>query len=219
MTEKLRQIKNLEIWIAAEKLISLQPGQREEGLDYLFAENVFCESPLAAYLLATRITDDDLEVRFHSIQYLGILLDYEGSENPGFNDQALKYVHNYLIHLGEREIRQILEVAEAYLSAEEAITNILKMNSYAGSLLSGIVNDRKNSSYLRQQAVYFGGEVGLVEMVPILENLILRIEKRRKKLGRALSAEQIQEEEELYATAVTALEKMKSSYTAGRTKL
>ena len=218
MSDSEDQINYQVLWRAAEKLVSPQPVLRDEGLDYLFNEGVFSNSPLAAFLLATRITDDDLEVRFHAIQYLGSLLDFEGSKNGVFTDQPLKYVHSYLLGFGENQIAQMLEVAEAYFSAENAIVNILKICSYAGILLSGIVNDRKKPPYLRRKAVYFSGEIGLVEMVPVLENLILRIEKNRTRPDRALSSSLKKEEEELYTEAVVALDKMKSDLAIGKTK-
>jgi hypothetical protein len=42
-------MNNPEIWTAAEKLVSPQPVQREEGLDYLVEAGVFCESPLGVF--------------------------------------------------------------------------------------------------------------------------------------------------------------------------
>jgi hypothetical protein len=72
------------------------------------------------------------------------------------------------------------------------------------------VNDRKKAPYLRQQAIFFSGEIGLVEMVPVLENLIQRIGKSRNKPDRTISSERLHEEELLFTNAVIALEKLKS---------
>jgi hypothetical protein len=166
-------------------------------------------------LLATRITDNDLEVRFQAIQILGPLLDFDGSKSDILTDQALEYVHSYLIGFGERQILQILEVAEAYRLAEDAIVNILKICSYAGNLLSGIVNDRKKPPLQRQHAVYFGGEIGFVEMIPVLEKLIKRIENSRTRPKRALSSNLIIEKKNLYNKSVIALEKMNSEHAVG----
>lgn len=211
MGENEKRLNNQGLWDAAEKLISPRSNLREEALDQLYSTGTFAYSPLAAYLLATRVADNDIEVRFHAIQYLGSLLEYDRPENRVFDDRALKYVHRFFVEIEKSQAEKILEVAEIYLAAESSIINIFKICSCAGPVLSGIVNDRKCAPYLRQQAVFFSGEIGLVEMVPVLENLIQRMEKSRRKPDRTLSYEQLQEEEELYIKAVVALDKMKSS--------
>jgi len=210
MSENENQLNQQELYEVLEKLISPQPNQREEALDQLYTKGLFTVSPLAAYLLATRVVDNDIEVRYHAIRYLGSLLDYERPGNAVFNEQTLKYVHNFFLEVDETEVKKILEIADIYLAAENFIKNILKICSCAGQILGGIVNDRKNPPNLRRQAVFFSGEIGFVEMVPILENLIQRTEKSRKRSNRTLSSEQLHEEEELLIKAIVALDKMKS---------
>jgi hypothetical protein len=210
MSKNADHLTEEDLFQAAERLISPRPRLRDNALDQLYSNGVFSASPLAAFLLATRVADKDIEVRFHAIQYLGKLLDYERAGNQVFNDQTLEIVHGFFLEIGVDQIEKILEIAELYLSAESSILNIFKICSCAGRLLSGIVNDRKKAPYLRQQAIFFSGELGLVEMVPVLENLILRIDKSRKKSDRTISSERLSEEEILYTKAVVALEKLKS---------
>ena len=204
-------LKN-EIWIAAENLVSAMPLEREQALDFLREKGIFRSSPLAAYLLATRTIDEDLEVRYHSIQVLGELLDFEDSSGMGLTDLALKHVHGFFAQIGKDQMIRLLEVRESYLAAENALLNIFKISSYAGDILSGIVNDRKIPASIRQVAIFLGGEAGFLELVPVFQNLILRIEKSRERAGRDLAEKLLIEEDVIYSSAVVALGKLISGY-------
>ncbi len=197
-------LKN-EIWIAAENLVSIEPLKRDQALDFLKEEGIFNSSPLAAYLLATRTTDEDLEVRYHSVQILGELLDIEDSPGMCLTDSALKHVHGFFAQIGKDQMIRLLEVGEVYLAAENALLNIFKISSCAGNILSGIVNDRKIPASIRQQAIFFGGRAGFLELILVFQNLIQRIEKSREKVGRNLSEKLLKEEGAIYSSAVVAL--------------
>jgi hypothetical protein len=204
-------LKN-EIWIAAENLVSAMPLEREQALDFLRDKGIFISSPLAAYLLATRTIDEDLEVRYHSIQILGELLDFEDSSGMGLTDLALKHVHGFFAQIGKDQMIRLLEVRESYLAAENALLNIFKIFSYAGDILSGIVNDRKIPASIRQVAIFLGGEAGFLELVPVFQNLIQRIEKSRERVGRDLAEKLLKEEDVIYSSAVVALGKLISGH-------
>jgi len=204
-------LKN-EIWIAAENLVSAMPLEREQALDFLRDKGIFKSSPLAAYLLATRTIDEDLEVRYHSIQILGELLDFEDSSGMGLTDLALKHVHGFFAQIGKDQMIRLLEVRESYLAAENALLNIFKIFSYAGDILSGIVNDRKIPASIRQVAIFLGGEAGFLELVPVFQNLIQRIEKSRERVGRDLAEKLLKEEDVIYSSAVVALGKLISGH-------
>jgi len=201
-----------EIWIAAENLVSANPLEREQALEFLKEEGIFKISPLAAYLLATRTTDEDLEVRYHSIQVLGELLDFEDSRGIGLTDLALKHVHGYFAQIGKDQMIRLLEAGESYLAAENALLNIFKISSYAGDILSVIVNDRKIPNSIRLQAIFFGGEAGFLELVPVFRNLVQRIEKSRERARRKLAEKLLKEEDVIYSSAIVALGKLISGY-------
>lgn len=84
-----------EVWQAAEKLVSPRPVDREEALDTLVEKGAPRNSPLVVYLLATRISDPDLEVRFHMIKALGEML---AGEDTGelIPDPVLQQLHGFL---------------------------------------------------------------------------------------------------------------------------
>ncbi len=195
------------IWEAVEGLTTPDPDVRDQALEALINIEGYNKSPLVAYLLATRISDPNIEVRFHIIQCLGRLLDFD-TEGLHFSDQALIHFQEFITHLNKDQLIRLLEVANQYLSAEKALVNILKLSSYAGTGLSGIVNDRKLPFSIRQQAVYYCGEMGYLETKIMLQNLIDRAEKNRTKTGRKVSRKKKRDEDSFYYYAVSALEKL-----------
>ena len=208
---------NEEIWLAAERLVSPWAVEREEALDFLVGQDAPAKSPLIAYLLATRLSDLDLEVRWHMVKALGDVLT--GAE-PGeqLPDHVLRQLQGFLAHLNKGQILGLLEVSEQYLSAEENLIEIFKLCSYAGNVLSGIVNDRKIPLGIRQKATYFCGEAGFLETITSLQVLVMRIEKRNQVLRKFPLRRKSKEENQLYPYAVAALEKLGKGSSAGREK-
>jgi hypothetical protein len=195
------------LWESAEGLFSPDPDTRENSLDRLFETEGYFRSPLIAALLITRIDEPILELRYHLIRQLGNLVDLN-SQGRIFTDQALVFAKEGLDQLSENQIKKILEVSDQYLAAEEAVSNIFKLSSYAGVGLSGIVNDRKQPISLRQQAIFFCGEIGILTSRPALQNLIQRVERSRNRIGAASERKKDRDDELLYPYAVSALEKL-----------
>lgn len=204
-----------EVWQLAEKLVSPRPVDREEALDTLVEKGAPRISPLVAYLLATRISDPDLEVRFHMIKALGEMLAGEDSGDI-IPDPVLQQLHGFLAHLNKNQILDMLETSDQYLSSEESLLNVFKLCSYAGSVMSGIVNDRKLPISIRQQAIYYCGEIGFLETTSVLQGLVQLVEKRNQKQGRAPLRKKAQDESKLYPFAVAALEKLNREAKRGR---
>ncbi len=204
-----------EIWQAAEGLVSPNSGEREKALDYLLDQGAPAKSPLIAYLLATRLSDPDLEVRCHFVKALGSVLLGE-EEGEVLLDPVLRQLQSYLAYLNTEQILDLLEVSEQYLSAEESLIGIFRLASYAGNRLSGIVNDRKIPLGIRQKAIYFCGEVGYLETSTTLEVLVSRIEKRNQMLTRSPIRKRTIDENQLYPYAVAALEKLSVGSAARR---
>lgn len=204
---------NKEIWLAAEKLVSPQAVEREEALDFLVDKGVPAKSPLIAYLLATRISDPDLEVRFYMVKALGDVLT--GSEQGELlPDNVLRQLQGFLAHLNKEQVLDLLEVSGQYLSAEESLIEIFKLCSYAGHVLSGIVNDRKIHLDIRQKAIYFCGEAGFLETNTTLQVLVTKIEKRNQVLRKFPLKRNARVENQLYPYLIAALEKLGKSLPA-----
>jgi hypothetical protein len=197
------------LWETAEGLLSPDPNIRESSLDNLEEIDCFYRSPLIASLLVSRISEPDLEIRFHLIQLLGSLVDFDSS-GQHFDNQALVFAKDAIDQMGKIQLIRMLEVSDSYLTAEGAIRNILKLSSYAGVVLNGIVNDRKLPVSLRQQAVYYCGEVGYLSSRTTLQNFVQRVDKSRTRPGGGRERKKSRDEEFLYPFVISALEKLKS---------
>lgn len=197
-------------WVILEALIDPDPGMRENALEDLAALDDFQDQPLLIYLLTTRILDPDLEIRFHAIRILGDVLgsDLPAGDLPG---SSLRILTDFTTQLDKSQLVKILEVAARYLAAEESIVNLLKLCSYAGNVLDGIVNDRKLPVEIRQQAINYCGEVGFISTASAIRNLVRRIEKDRNRTGQVLRRKKHLDEEKLFPYAVTALSKLENS--------
>ncbi len=163
--------------------------------------------PVLVYLLATRLTDPELEVRFQVIKLLGSLLDFKNEEQV-LQGRALECLVGYLAAFEKSQYVKMLEVSEAYLAAEEPLAAILRICSYAGKPLGGIVNDRKLPVRVRQQAIFFCGEIGFLSAASALRNLISRVDKDRHKQGNHADRQDRKDLEALYNHAVSALGKL-----------
>lgn len=197
------------LWETAEGLLSPDPNIRERSLDKLKEIEGYYQSPLIASLLVSRISEPDLEIRFHLIQFLGSLVDFD-SPGQHLTNQALVYAKDALDKMEKTQLIRILEVSDRYLTAERALVNILKLSSYAGVGLSGIVNDRKLPVSLRQQAVFFCGEIGYLSSRTTLQNFVLRVDKSRNRPGGGHESKKSRDEEFLYPFVISALDKLKS---------
>jgi len=190
-----------------EGLIAVEPLRREQALKELESLEEFQYQPLAVYLLATRILDPDLAIRYRAVQMLGGLLDFE-SEGICLPDRTLKVFTAFTDQMEKGQLIKLLEVAAHYLAAEQAIIQILRLCSYAGELLGGILNDRKIPVEIRQQAIYFSGEVGFLSTAVSIRNLIQWIEKDRARAKAIPGRKKRVEQEYLYPLAVAALGKL-----------
>ncbi len=198
-----------EIWQAAEKLTSPEPVQREQGLEFFHESEFLKQTPLLAYLVGTRITDPDLQVRFHAVQTLGWVLDGErGGGDP--EDQVLRHLHELLKGFRKEDYISLMEVSVAYLAAEEDLCRIFHLCSFAGGIFSGIVNDRKVDLPLRQKAIYFSGKAGFLETLETLKRFAERLDAAQGRSTEELqgAAGRQAELETLYPAVVAAIDRL-----------
>lgn len=200
-----------EVWKAAERLTSPLDEEREKGLAELKSLDICHLSPLIAYLLATRLTDPNLEIRFHIVQTLGDILRLK-DEDQTTPDPVRRHLQGYLSRMRRRQIYAILQVADRYSASEENVAAILNMCSYAGAALSAILSDRKAPISIRQKAIYYCGRVGFLDSVPALERLISRLQALNERQTHMdfVSTERNAEEQTLLIYARAALEKLKN---------
>jgi hypothetical protein len=165
------------VWSAVEALAAEDAGARRNALDRLQQLNAPRLSPLVAYILATRITDPDIEMRGRVIRALGDVLskDQAGNLAP---EAVRKHLANYLAHMRTRPIFALLEVVMNDPGLESSVALLLNACPYAGTHLSSILADRKFAIPLRIQAARFIGIVGFLDAIPVLERLEARLISR-----------------------------------------
>lgn len=164
------------LWQAAEALTAPDLDTRRGGLGHIVEYAVASDSPLIAYILATRIIEPDIELRTRIVKILGgasTALQEQSIKEPAFSNLPA-----YLAQMRTRQIFSLLEVVEYDPSAEEAVTALLSLCSFAGVHLGEILSERRHPIKIRELAAFFIGQIGYVDALPALERLVNRIESR-----------------------------------------
>lgn len=198
------------VWGAAERITSPDAVERDKAVTELVELDAPRLSPLVAYLLATRIIDPNIEVRYHVVQALGEIL-FPDEENQVTPDEVREHVLNYISLMRRREIFALLQVSDRYLTAEEYVASLLNACSYAGIALGDIINDRRAPVSVRRQAIRFAELVGFSDTIPALERLVSRLEAKSEKQEKMdfLTDEPPSEEADLLQAAQAALVQLK----------
>ncbi len=200
-----------EVWEALESLTVPDPARRHQSLDRLLEMDVLRVSPLVAYVLATRISDPEIDLRFRVVQAIGdILTPSDPTKTP---TKAVQHtIKEHLSQLRNRPIFGLLQVAAQYPPAETNIATIFNHCSFAGSTLADIFTDRRHPVEIRRQAIFFVGRVGFLDAIPALERLIDRLAGRlngQRKMPFAPPF--LPDEESLISVAQSALALLKAS--------
>jgi hypothetical protein len=166
-----------EVWNATEKLTSPNLLERRDALDHLIILDAPRLSPLVAYIVATRIFDIDLELRYKVVDVLGKILSPR--ETGKLMPPAVRlHLKAFCSQMGNRGFLYLLEVADVYPEAESKVAALLNLCSQSGEILVNIMGNRKVSCELRRQAIIFIGRVGFLEAIPALERFESRLESR-----------------------------------------
>jgi hypothetical protein len=166
-----------DLWEALEAFTSSDINSRRAGLDRLITLDVIHQSPMVAYILATRLDEPDLSLRTRVVMVLGDLL--QPSTN-GSNQvaQVKLQLSAYIAHMRTRRIFALLQVADANPSTHESICRILNHCPFGGVQLGDLIADRSISLSIRKLAVDFIAEVGYLDALPSLERQFARLERR-----------------------------------------
>ena len=165
------------VWNAVEALVSLEPSIRLAGILQIAQLDAARLSPVVAYLIASRITDPDLEVRGGVINLLGhILSPVAGHQaaTPIVRQQLIAY----LSQIHTREVFALLQEVEFNNALEGQVGSLLNNCPYAGNHLVYILSDRKIQLSIRKRAAYFLGKVGYQDAIPALERIEARLAAR-----------------------------------------
>jgi HEAT repeat protein len=165
------------VWSAAEALTSLEPEARRKGLDRLEEMHAARFSPLVAYLVTTRLTDPDMDIRGQAVRMLSAVLvpDKHGSLAPA---DVRRRVLAVMAQMRTRRIYALLELASRSPDCEAAVTSLLNACPYAGTHLADILTSKKTPLFIRREAASLIGRVGYLDAIPVLERLITRLASR-----------------------------------------
>jgi HEAT repeat protein len=165
------------VWTAAEALLAPELLIRQQGLARLIELGAPRLSPLIAAILATRLSEPDLELRRQIAYTLGDILtvDEHGRAAP---ELVRSYLVQMLGQMRQRPIFALLEVSISDPMAEATIARLLNACPYAGRHLADILSERKMPLAVRRSATHFIGLVGYLDAIPSLERMLARLETR-----------------------------------------
>ncbi len=165
------------VWSAAEALTALEPEARRKGLERIEELHAARFSPLVAYLVTTRITDPDMDIRGQAVRILSAVLvpDQHGSLAPA---DVRRRILAVMAQMRTRHIYALLELASRSHECEAAVTSLLNACPYAGTHLADILTSKKTPLYIRREAASLIGRVGYLDAIPVLERLVTRLAGR-----------------------------------------
>ena len=166
-----------EVWNATQGIVSPDIMERREALDRLVILDAARLSPLVAYVVATRIFEPDLDLRYKVVDLLGKL--FMSAETGKLTPPVVRtYLTVYYAQIEQRGILQLLEVAEAYPESESKVAALLNACSKSGTILADLMSDRRIPLTIRRQAIIFIGRVGFLDAISALEKMEERLEAR-----------------------------------------
>jgi HEAT repeat protein len=165
------------VWGALESLTSPDISLRHSGLDTLIQLDAARLSPLVAYTLATRLDDQDIELRARIVGVLaGVLVpDVNGWIAP---ESLRLHLKQWLAAMRTRQVFALLQVFCHDSSLGAGVATLLNACSYAGNHLADILSNRKLPLSVRKSAVAMIQRVGYIDAIPVLERLELRLESK-----------------------------------------
>jgi hypothetical protein len=170
------------IWEALGSLTSPDLMSRITGLKRIISLDAVRQYPLVVYVLVTRITEPDIELRTRVVQLLGSILELNvrSPKKAVISLEAVKKtLTTSLAGMRTRQIFALLQVIEFDKSAEAAVSNLLSYCSFAGGHLAQILSNRNAPLSIRRQAANFIGRIGYLDALPALERLASRLENRK----------------------------------------
>ncbi|UCD98428.1 MAG: hypothetical protein JSV42_15970 [Chloroflexota bacterium] len=165
------------VWSALEDLTSEESDIRLKGLAQIIKLNGARHSPVVAYILTTRITDPNIELRARIVEALSDVLSPDKSGLPA-PEEVRNCVHFSLSGMRSREIYALLQVSAKFQSLEGEVCHLLNSNPYAGNHMMDILIDPKPPLEIRKQAALLIGRVGYLDTIPQLEKFAARLEGR-----------------------------------------
>jgi hypothetical protein len=166
------------VWNATELLTASDPVTRNHAIDAILELGVQKVSPLVAYMLATKLSDPEINIRRRVVYILGDLL-MDTSASSEALENVRKTIINALLNMSEETIYGLLEVAVVDPMVDKFLFQLFNSCPTAGKYLGEILSQWKHPIPIRQKAIYLVGLVGYTEVLPVLERLSKRLEARQ----------------------------------------
>ncbi len=165
------------IWQLSEAVFSPEVAVRRTAVQQIVDTDAARILPLVAYLLATRITEKDIDIRTEVIYALSdILLPDEAGLPP--SEPVRQCLSAYMAQMRTRQIYALLQVLPKRPDLEQGVARLLNACPYAGNQLADILTSRKAPLDIRRHAVRLIGLVGYLDAIPALERQLARLESR-----------------------------------------
>jgi hypothetical protein len=165
------------VWTALEDFTQDDTNQRHAALDRIIEFDAPRFSPLVAYILLTRIIDQDLDLRTRIVEVLCSILELDENGQPA-PEEVRSSIHLHVSGFRTRQIFSLLQVSDRSEAQEMQVAHILNSCPFAGNHLVDIIKDHKNPIEIRRQAAIMIGRVGYLSTLPALERLAGRLETR-----------------------------------------
>jgi len=166
------------LWEATSALVSSELENRFAGLKRLDESDSIRHNSLVTYLLTTRITEPDIELRTRIVRALANVLtpDEQGHLPP---ENVILNLCHYLSAMRTRQIFALLQVTDFDPSTEPIVALLLSYCSFAGNHLADILANRHAPLTIRKRAAHFIGRIGFLDGLPYLVRLESRLEAHR----------------------------------------
>jgi HEAT repeat protein len=198
------------VWNALEDLTKDDLNLRRVALGELIELDAPRYSPVVSYILVTRVTEPNIELRARIIETLGevLLPDKNGLPAP---EDVRSSLHLYLSGFRTRQIYALLQASAEYDSLEDHVARLLNSCRFAGNHLIDILNDPSTPLEVRAQAAVMIGKVGYLSILPALEKLAGRLEARlSNQMAMNFAAQKDTSESDLLPFIQEAIQALKS---------
>ena len=198
LVEKQKQFQseeNLsEIWHLAQNLVGGNEKLRFQALEGLKRLEVIRYSPLLTYMVTTRLSDSEINIRQLAILVVNSILGPDLIGNLAAEEVILQ-IHTYFLNISEFSVRKLLMASKGNLENRAEISKLLNLCPRTGRHLASILADRNETIECRRLAADFIGLIGYMETKPILIRIKNRIESSLNNKNRIPIVTEVREEQ------------------------
>lgn len=177
--EQLSAPDREKLWGTLEDLCHRDGEARREALHALGAWGQLPASMLVLHQLLFVLRDSELENRQLALQLIATLIDRSDLDIQ--SQLAIRQaVGSWLKKTSENELGFLLECSGVKKELRGDVGRLLNLNAPVRLLLEEYCAARSNELKLRQEAVYFIGQLGFEDSLPVLRKLLQRLETRQQ---------------------------------------